>query len=1064
VTFSPVDLSAREKACTELETSFVLEAGAGTGKTTLLIDRIGHLVRTGAASLGEIAAVTFTENAATTMKLRLREMLERTRVDAAYPQPERQRASEALEMLERAQISTIHALCMAILQERPLECGVPPAFRVADEAQTDLLFAEAWEEWLADRLVAGDEALIAALDNEIPIESRSPFGERGSLRGLARTLLDQRDLTPLLAPSCVDEKAWADALQAKALEAKALVSGVKEMDMLATRLGWLVAFAEEGRFLSGVQLRKHLLRLAPIRKDIGLKTKWPSAVALDEARGIAEWTMKASSAIQAASGSALHTQLVTALLGVVAVYERKKAEVGALDFLDLLLKAREALRDKASVRHYFRNRFRFLLIDEFQDTDPLQVEIARLLSEDVPGGLVVVGDPKQSIYRFRRAEVSLFRRASEDARRRPGSDVLHLTQNFRSRPAILRFVNRAFQKLIEPSEESGQPDYEPISPPPGLPEEPSVIALRFEAPFAEKDDLLRAEAAALASLTAQVDSGHYEVRDPASGSPRKSRAGDIMILARRLSQIRHLEEALESRGLRFVVEGGKSFFDRQEVHEVLSVLRAIEDPTDRVSLVAALRSSFLGVSDRDIVLYSLSGGGLWIGTVDPARPGGAQLAPAMSILNELHEKRTRVSVPALLESLYDETRILAALTGTRRGEAQIANLEKVIALAREAWALGILTLRGFANLLQDRSANAREEPDLPATRPGDPNTVRILTIHRAKGLEAPIVALYDTDDDFRGRPETVPLWEDGKIAIAFVKACQPPDWEKLRTREETRIWAEGRRLLYVACTRARDFLVIPKPSSQARGGSFLRDLVAQLPQRSDEDVWVVDAEPLPAQTAGVERADLRELAEADGGDAEGLRWDATRKTRVLEAAHRPLQPVPVLGVAARSAPRGASIAAIPRGRDFGKLVHRILQWIDLSHPEQVLSLALALAPSFAVDEKGARRAAEQVSAALTVPVLDRARRAGRIWRELPLWFPEGEELVEGVVDLAFEEEGGWVIVDYKTDSVSTDQVLEQAAHHAPQLQLYGRGLALATGQSVRERLILFTALDRVVAV
>src|SRR5712691_11719265 len=170
--FRPVDHDDRERARREHGTSFVLEAGAGTGKTTLLVDRIEALVRSGAVTLEQIAAVTFTENAATTMKLRLRERLERARLDAAAPAVERDRAELALQVLERAQISTLHALCAAILGERPLECGVVPGFRVADEAEADLLFARAWEEWLAERLVGGDEVLLEALERGIPLEER----------------------------------------------------------------------------------------------------------------------------------------------------------------------------------------------------------------------------------------------------------------------------------------------------------------------------------------------------------------------------------------------------------------------------------------------------------------------------------------------------------------------------------------------------------------------------------------------------------------------------------------------------------------------------------------------------------------------------------------------------------------------------------------------------------------------------------------------------------------------------------------------------------------------------
>ena len=1067
MSFLPVDQEARERARREHGTSFVLEAGAGTGKTTLLIDRIESLIRTGAARLDEVAAVTFTENAATTMKLRLRERLERARADRGRPAEERRRADAALEVLERAQVSTIHALCAAILGERPLECGVPPGFRVADDAEMDLVFAEAWEEWLTERLVAGDATLMAAVDSGIPLEAEG-WGERTSLRGLARTLVDQRDLRPLMAEGGIDFTAWRRDLEAQADRARALLPKAKDGDVLGAHLGAFVAFADEALRVEGEALAAHLRTMPVIRRNFGHKGHWSSPEALEEGRAVATWTSQATAAWKAASSAALHGRLVKAVLDVVARYEAKKRERGVLDFLDLLAKARDALKKSEAVRRYFRERFRFVIIDEFQDTDPLQVEVAELLTGGRPGALVVVGDAKQSIYRFRRAEVALFRRISAEAATRPGHGVLHLTQNFRSRPAILRFVNRAFATLITASEEGGQPAYEPIAPPPGLSDEPSVIALRFEAPFAEGEDLLRAEARALSAFVAETAAGAHLVRDPQTGVDRPSRAGDVMVLARRLTQMRPLEEAFEAAGLRFTLEGGKSFFDRQEVHEVLAVLRALDDPSDRVSLVAALRSSFCGVSDRDIVAYALGGGVLWIGRPPEDAPAAESVGPALRLLGELHRLRTSLSVPALVERLYDETRILAALTGTRRGEAQVANLEKVVVLARKASDLGVLTVRGFIRLLQDRIRTAREEPDLPTTRPGDPDTVRVLSIHKAKGLEAPVVALYDTADDARASVDLVSQWAEGTVAVGFREGCRPPGWDVLSAREAVRAGAEGRRLLYVACTRARDLLVVPAPPKDARLGAFWKDLIAMLPAHSDADVRVVEAGEPPTVEREERGTDLRLLSEAEGGDAAGELWDARRRDLVETAAHRPYVPSSVTRAALRQAPPPVtvepSLAGPSSGRDFGSLVHRLLEWVPLEEPERVRGMADALAPSFGLDPAAAQRAADAAERALALPVMQRARAAARVWRELPLWFPEGAELLEGVIDLVFEEDGALVVVDYKTDGIAPGQALAQAAHHAPQLQLYGRGLAQALGRPVRERLVLFTSIGQVVAV
>ena len=1072
----PADEPARERARRDHGTTLVIEAGAGTGKTTLLVDRIEAIVRSGRARLDQVAAVTFTENAATTMKLRLRERLERTRADPRLPVLERERAAAALDTLERAAVTTIHALCAQVLQERPLECGVLPGFRMADEAQADALFADAWEEWLGERLGGGDDVVLDALDRGIPLEGEGPWGERSSLRGLARRLVDQRDLEPLCEETSFDPEAIRGELVSKGARARGLVAGVKQGDALGARLERLADHAEASRFLEGHELVAHLLSLEPVPANFGFKPHWPSPEALAEGRAIAAWTRDSRAAWAAAEGASLHGRLVRALRGVVAIYERKKTERGVLDFLDLLVKARDALRDQKGVRAYFQARFLHLLIDEFQDTDPLQVEVAQLLAGERPGALVVVGDAKQSIYRFRRAEVRLFRQLVARAGSEGGAAVLHLVQNFRSRPSILRFVNRVFGELVQESDESDQPPYEPIVPPPELEDDaPAVLALRFPAPAnASGADLLAAEAAGLAAFLAEVSRGRESVRDPATGEERDSRAGDVLVLARRLTKVPALEEALEAASVRFSVEGGKSFFDRQEVHETLAVLRAIDDPSDRVALVAALRSSFFGVSDRDIAAYTLSGSPPWAGPIDPERPGGATLAGARALLETLHDMRRHASMPAVLERLYDETRVLAALTGSRRGEAQIANLEKIAALAREAAALGALTLRGFTRLLEDRVMNAREEPDLPSTRPGDPDTVRILSVHKAKGLEAPIVALFDTDDEARPSVDTVPLWAEGRIAIGFRGGCQPAGWSALVQAEEKKARAETRRLLYVACTRARDRLVVPRPPVDAEVGGFWKELVARLPAADDEDVRTIDAGSIAVVEVPGRGRELWALAGAEGQDAVAARWEAERLALVARAAERPYVPARATDVAARGAGLGdAASSVVPpgsgSGRHFGSLVHKLLELVPLdtppeSRPVRLRAMAEALAPSYSIDSTGAAAAAAQVTRALELPLFERARRASRSWRELGLWFPEAEYLVEGVVDLVFEEDGRLVVVDYKTDAITQEQAVAQAEHHAPQLQLYGRGLAQAIGLPVRERLVLFTAIGRTVPV
>jgi ATP-dependent exoDNAse (exonuclease V) beta subunit len=516
-----------------------------------------------------------------------------------------------------------------------------------------------------------------------------------------------------------------------------------------------------------------------------------------------------------------------------------------------------------------------------------------------------------------------------------------------------------------------------------------------------------------------------------------------------------------------VVEGGKSFFDRAEVHETRAVLQAIDDPSDRVALFGALRSAFFGVSDRDLVAYALAAGPGFslLPEPDPARDGGLAVAPALALLRLLHGRRRHDSVAQLLETLFDRTRVQAALFGTRRGGARIANLDKVVALAREAARSGVPTLRAFLGQLDERIASAREEPDLPETRPGDPDTARVLSIHRAKGLEAPIVLLHDVADKGGVRNDTIALWERGEVAIGFRAGCQPPGWDVLRRQDEKRGLAENKRLLYVACTRARDWLAIPDPQG-AQVGDFWKPLLDALPVKSDPDVEVVDAETLPLPPERPKARGLR-LTAAAGGDAVAARWEQERGAALEAACHRDFTPISATAAAAREAPPVAATGGGPGGRDFGGLVHRVLQHLPFADPaavERARALATGLAPLCGLEPEAAARAAQLCAELLAHPLADRVRRSPRVLRELRVWLPEEGELVEGVVDLAFEEDGGLVVVDWKTDAIAADQAIDQAAHHAPQLRLYARALALATGLRVRERLVYFTTVARAIPV
>ncbi len=942
-----------------------------------------------------------------------------------------------------------------------------PGFRVADESLADLIFEEAWEEWLQDRLTGEDDLLEMVILSRIPLERTSPIGDPMTLRKLARRLVAQRDLAPHIGDSTLDPKGLRAWFVEKIDRATELARDKPEADTLVAAIRTLSEQIEKTKDLADPDLAVALKNLK-VRRGLGNKRVWKADEAFDEARTLTQDIADRSIAWEKEANAAFYSGIVSALQGVHGIYERRKTEAGVLDYVDLLVKTAEALRKNPSLRLYFRQKFRAIIVDEYQDTDPLQVEILETLAgfsgdDKERGGLppasyVVVGDPKQSIYRFRRADASIFAAACEAARTREGVELVSLTQNFRSTPAILRFVNRFFANTIKKSA-YGQPEYEPLVPSPVIADEPSLLALRFEVPQEADSSVLEAEASAIAAFVAAAKNGTMQVRDGAI--TRKSRAGDVLILSRRLTQIRPLEQALERAGVPFVVDGGRSFFLRSEVVETHAVLRASDDPSDVTSLVAALRSSFFGVSDRAIADWRFASKDL---TILGAQPAADPVGRALHLLAQLHEARTRLSPAALIERLFDETSIFAALHAAERGstsraQPRIANLRKVVHLARQSEQLGLLTLRGFNLLLANRLDGAGEEPDLPSSRPGDPDTARIMTIHKAKGLEAPIVVLYDSMDKVMPRVDTVPLREEGKIALGFVKDCQPPDWDVLALKEEARLREETHRLRYVAATRARDWLVMPVPPATERVGDFWHDLAKEISVAGPDLVHLdAGAVRLPEETSDL-------VAEGPSiAMPPELRDFSERRAALLAAGiSATLSPVPVREDAARESPPAVEPPEFV-GRVFGAFVHRLLELADFSKPESVRRIAPALAPGFALTKEAIARAEAQAEAALSLPVMREAARAAKIFREIPISYVEEDRLLEGVCDLAFEDEKGWVVIDYKTEAIAEDQVLAQASHHAAQLRRYARGLALASGSHQSRRFVLFTSLGRQVAV
>jgi ATP-dependent helicase/nuclease subunit A len=1022
---SLVDAGERRRAVEDLDTTLLVEAAAGSGKTTLLLARIVALVRAGRARLREIAAITFTEKAAAELRIRLRAALEQAQLD------------EALRDLEAARIGTIHSFAAGLLRERPVEAGVDPAFTVADPLAAALARDAAWERFVETSLSdpapsPGTEAVRRAVELGIPL---------AGLRALAFALADERDTLYLLdrpdapgsaapPPAELDQAARA---RIASLEVGAARHARDPEDKAAAAIAALGAWARQTAGLPEAERVQALVENAPIPdkpEKLGAQTKWRPAERLLAARHELGELRDAVGAARAAARHDLAAALAGWARGFADAYQVQKARAGQLDFHDLLLRARDLIRDRTDVRAYFQRRIRYLLVDEFQDTDPLQLEmILDLTAGAPPGSLFIVGDPKQSIYRFRRADIETYQAARAVLATRGA--VLAIRANFRSTAALLDATNRVFDgAMVPPPDGAYQPDYVPLEPGPdtvaGRP--PVLLRPPDGLPPPRSVDEARAQEAGLvaAYLRREVTAGAFK-------------HGDVVLLFRAMTGVTAYEDAFRAAGIPFRTVGGRHYYDRSEVGWAIAALVAIEDPHDPVALVGALRSPFFGIPDPALAALRKAGGELcYLRPLPPgAEPG---LAAAWALLAELHRERNALTPPAVVERLYTRTQVLATYALDLQGEARVANLLKVLDTARALEGTGSLTFRALVRWLRDRGAARYEEEESVVADEGD-DAVRLMTIHKAKGLEFPVVVLPGLDQAPAFRPG--PLLVDrraGELALRVgtvrragrEEPLETREWDTLAEREERRAAAETLRLLYVALTRAAHTLVLPLTPGGA-AGSFL----AQLGPLLDGATEMLDPEPEPPSPAPGGPA-------APGAPAPERRaeWLARRTALLAGAA----QTRPVLHPAAGLPGAGAQPAARPTARRIGALVHAALAAIDLDRPDTAPAVVAALAARQGVPVALAERAARLVARALRAPVLARARQAPWVAREVPVSAEVEGVLVEGRVDLLFEDLGGLVAVEIKTDA-DPDAGEEQA-------RLYAAALGRALGRPVGETVVL----------
>jgi ATP-dependent exoDNAse (exonuclease V) beta subunit len=898
-----VDAEARAAISSRLDENLFVEAGAGSGKTRSLVERVVALVRRG-DSVQSIAAITFTEKAAEELRARVRRELELGVARGASA------CEAALIELDRAAIGTLHSFAQRLLQEAPIEAGLPPRIEVLDDIRSDVAFEVRWSSF-RDRLL--DEP---ALQRPLLLLIAAG-GKLTQIRELARAANASWDqVAALIDAGQVDPGADAPPLDiapvlaaARAVwerRAECLVSGDLLRGALDEMRDWIdqLERADELHALA-------LLDRVPGKGRGGKGGNWAGgAETVDSVKAGFDGVKDAAKRAREEVVRATLAHLVAAIMRFTVAAAAERRSVGELEFHDLLVLARELLREAEHgprVRARLRAKYQHLLLDEFQDTDPIQLEIAALLATTAdgelrgrdwdalplaPGSVFVVGDPKQSIYRFRRADIAMFLAAQQ--RLVPADGRLTLHANFRSSPDVVGFVNDVFARLIQ-AKPDAQPSYQPLDgvrPPSPADAGASVTLVGTEPHGAawRADDVRRAEALDVVDAIRTARAEQWMVRDHtrAEGAEtwRPIRLADMCVLIPARTSLAALEDALGDAGIAYRTETASLVYSTREVRDLVMVLRAIDDPTDEAALVAALRTSWLACGDDDLLEHRRAFGGRWNlrAPLPDALPAAHPVREAMSFLQELHRERQWATPSELLDRIVRERRVLELGFELARPRDLWRRIRFVIDQARAYEDATGGDLRDFLHWITLQSAEGARvvEAVLPET---DDDAVRIMTIHAAKGLEFPMVILSGMSTEPRA-PRGVQLLfpAGGGYDVKLSKSVTSEGYDEQVAIDEQMDHHERLRLLYVACTRAEDHLVVSVHRKEREPSSDAARTNAELVWKAASDLgsWT-PLEPAPTAATADDAAPPRVEAPRVGGadaDAAFAAWEAEHRALV----------------------------------------------------------------------------------------------------------------------------------------------------------------------------------------
>ncbi|MBI4558070.1 MAG: UvrD-helicase domain-containing protein [Candidatus Hydrogenedentes bacterium] len=1043
-----------------------VDAGAGAGKTGVLIERVLFLLEAREVPLERIVAITFTDKASGEMKQRLRK---RFRERAPLDDPARMNLWRGLEQrIESARILTIHTFCAGILRENALWLGMDPDFRILPEEETLLLRKEIVRTTVHDLLEGGHPAavrvateygvsavarcisellrhrgMVEQVLSVLPTQSAEKLleswqtGRQIELTNFQRSgrLQQFRNELASFEGRCKKATDGREVLRIETISGLDRMIAASEMAELGFEIARIATLTVGSTRVSNWDSQETFVRLKAIQEDLKKEL-----MELGRAGDVADAAMTAHA-------TRLTCDFAAVYVAVADAFQESKFDRNGLDFDDLILKTLRILRENTEARDRIAKGISYLLIDEFQDTDSRQFELARLLSE-APGGpkLFVVGDAKQSIYGFRNAEVEVFGRARELARQ-----VVPLRKNFRSVPEMLCFVDEFFGKsgLLTAVE----PEYRPlVSDRASVTSGPIEFLIPNEEEKASLEEYRRKEAEMLARRLVQMCTGSdaVPVYDSERETTRLASFGDVGILFRSMSNVPIYERSLRRLDIPYTVEAGAGFYERQEVLDIRNLLTVLVDPWDEMALVGFLRSPMGGLSDESLIRLRVSGTlvrvfdspGLLRG-LDSVQ--SERLTRARELVAMLRA-RCEWPLPKLLRYMFQETGYEAVALSQFLGVQKASNVRKILDLAERFGAVSAPTLRAFTRFLDEVSAEEIREGEATLHAEAS-DVVKILTVHKAKGLEFPIVAIPDLGRTPRPRDGAPVLVHPELGMVARMvndegEWAEPDAYRRISRAQVRKDMEEEARILYVAMTRARDWLLLSgAPTDSDRNASWIHALnqhfkltsrpdgneitgagwhavvrrAVNKPGRLDTPAESVEL-PAPAVLLG-------RIAPARDVKFQRTTYAVTELLEIMVPSEPAIVPDRVSG----ESHHGRSLDPVR----WGTLVHRMLERWDFRSPVRPLIKNLLRGE---IDSFSCVEAMEQDLAAVAdqFRLSAAGRRIGEakdVAREMPFLLRIGEVLISGTIDVLLDD---GTIVDYKSGRGSP----ASHARYETQVQLY----------------------------